>query len=228
MLKVRMSVASSWAWPCLLALIGLFPGGGAWAEDQQPAFSAALVIRHGNAAPAAAGRVVVSAEKVRIETPELADGFFLIDAAKPTAYFVRPAMRVYMDARQSSRLTRFFVPVDPVDPCRQWQAMARLAGLAGHGDWRCERVGEDKIDGRSVIAYRAVSGSDEQFLGWVDPLLRFPLQVQTKDGAVIATDAIREEAQPAQLLELPAGLRKFDPATLVEQIKQSDVWVEAR
>ncbi len=53
-----------------------------------------------------------SDDKVRIETPELADGFFLVDGAKPAAYFVRPAARVFMDARQSSRLTQIFVPVD--------------------------------------------------------------------------------------------------------------------
>ncbi|WP_051386733.1 hypothetical protein [Bradyrhizobium sp. ARR65] len=212
----------------MLALISLLPSAGVFAEGQQPTFSDKLVIKQGNASPAPAGQLLVSAEKVRIETPDLPDGFFLIDAARPSAYFVRPAMRVYMEARQTSRLTSLFVPVDPDDPCRRWQMMAHLAGVTEHNDWHCERLGEETIGGRSAIAYRAVSGSDDQFLGWIDPLLKFPVRVQTKDGTVIATDDVREEMQPASLLELPSDFRKFDPAMLVKQIKQSDVWVEPR
>ncbi len=112
------------------------------------------------AAPVPAGRLIVHDDNVRIETPELPDGFFLIDGAKPAAYFVRPAMHLYMDARQSSRLTSWFVPVDPNDPCRQWQAMARLAGAAHPDDLRCERTGEDVIGGRRLIAYRVTAGSE--------------------------------------------------------------------
>ena len=55
-----------------------------------------------------------------------------------------------MEARQSSRLTRMFVPVDPAEPCRQWQAMAVLAGVAGQGDWHCERTGEEVVGGRTA------------------------------------------------------------------------------
>src|SRR4249920_2329445 len=119
-------------WLGLPVLIGLLLCGHASAQGQQ--FSADLVSRQGEAT-APAGRLSVLGDKVRLETPELADGFFLIDGAKPAAYFVRPAAHIYMEARQSSRLTRWFVPVNPDEPCRQWQTMARLAGVAHLGDW---------------------------------------------------------------------------------------------
>jgi hypothetical protein len=212
-------------WLSLVAVVGLLFCDVAAARAQQ--FSADLVISpHDGATVAPAGKLRVFDGRVHLETPELADGFFLIDSAKPTAYFVRPAARIFMDARQSSRLTRMFVPVDPDNPCRQWQAMAKLAGVPGQGDWRCERVGEETIGGRSAIGYRAVPASGgQEFLGWIDPALKFPLRIKMEDGAVIAAENIRNEPQPAQSFEMPANLRKFDPQALIQQIKQSDVWV---
>jgi hypothetical protein len=200
--------------------VGLMSGSLA-AEAQQ--FSADIVVQRG-AATTPAGRLRVLDGKVRIETPEVADGFFLVDTAKPSAYFVRPASRIYMDARQSSQLTRLLVPVDPEEPCRQWQAMAHLAGLAEQGDWRCERTGEEEIGGRHADVFRAVNGSEE-FFGWIDRMRKFPLRIKTQDGTIIALDQIKDEQQAASLLELPPNFRKFSPEALIEQIKQSDVWV---
>jgi len=41
----------------------------------------------------------------------------------------------------------------------------------------------------------------------------------------ITADNVRDGPQPAQLFELPSDFRKFDPQTLIQRIKQSDVWV---
>jgi hypothetical protein len=40
----------------------------------------------------------VSGRKVRIETPDLAMGYFIIRDDVGAAYFVRPVQRVFMDA----------------------------------------------------------------------------------------------------------------------------------
>jgi hypothetical protein len=211
-------------WLSLLAVFGLLVCGLAPAQAQQ--FSADLVTTRGDGeAAVAAGRLRVSNGNVRIETPELADGFFLVNGARPAAYFVRPAAGTFMEARQSSRLTRIFVPVDPGDPCRQWQMMARLAGAADQSDWRCERIGEGTIGGRSSIAYRIVSMSGRELFGWIDTARQFPLRIITEDGPTITAENVRDEPQPAQLFEIPPGFRKFDPQTLIQRIKQSDVWV---
>jgi hypothetical protein len=222
MMTNTMTKASVIVWPPnrkwlgLLAIAGFLLVSSAAARAQQ--FSADLVIMaHDGAAAAPAGKIRVFDDKVRLETPELADGFFLIDGARPTAYFVRPGARIFMDAKQSSRLTRMFVPVDPDNPCRQWQAMAKLAGV--------ERTGEETIGTRSAIGYRVVPASGQEFLGWIDPARKFPLRIKTDDGAIIAAENIRDEPQPAQSFEMPANLLKFDPQALIEQIKQSDVWV---
>jgi len=211
------------AWPGLCVLAGLLL---CWcAPALAVEFSADLVWTPAGAAPVPAGRLMVRDGHVRIETPELPDGFFLIDGSKPTAYFVRPAIRIYMDARQSSRLTSWFVPIDADGPCRQWQAMARLAGETHPDDMRCERVGEDVVDGRRLIAYRVIIDTSERFVGWIDPIYRFPLRIRTKDGDIVSAENILGIPQPAALLLLPPEFRKFDPETLIRQVKQSDAWV---
>jgi len=83
------------------------------------------------------------------------------------------------------------------------------------------------IGARGTIAYRAVRTGGGSFIGWIDRARRFPLRIKTDDGALVATDAIRDEEQAATLFEMPKGVRKFDPRALIEQIKQIDVWVEA-
>ena len=173
------------------------------------------------------GRLGVRDGKVRIETSEFPDGFFLVDAAAatPVAWFVRPAARVYMDARQSSRLARLFVPVDPDAPCPQWQAMARLAGVAGEGEWSCERTGDEVIDGRDTVAFRVVSGAGQSLVAWIDRTRQFPIRIKSDDDVVVTLEAIRDEPQAASAFALPENYRKFNPEALVERIKQSDVWV---
>jgi hypothetical protein len=211
-------------WLSLFVGIGFFAYGGATARAQS--FSADLVIApHDGAAAVPAGKLYVSRTNVRLETPELADGFFLIDAGAPSAYFVRPSMRTFMDARQSSRLTQWFVPVDPDNPCRRWQAMAKLAGMADTGDWHCERMGEEKIGDQRAIGWRAIMSPGQEIAGWIDAARKFPLRIKTEDGAIITTENIRDEPQSVQLFEIAAGFRKFDPRILIERIKQSDVWV---
>lgn len=173
------------------------------------------------------GTLRVSEGKARIETAALPDGFFLVDSAKPAAYFVRPGAHVYMNAMQSSPLTHMFVPVDPDDPCRQWLAIAQLSAPVDLTTWRCQRDGAETVGGRNTDVYRIAAPSGLSFIGWVDRARRFPVQIKTADGTLIAADHIHDEPQPAQAFEIPAGLRKFDPQTLIRQIQQSDVWVTA-
>jgi hypothetical protein len=208
------------------ALVSALAGGVAPAQAQN--FSADLVrTALPSGAAAAFGKLRVSDDKVRIETPDFPDGFFLIDGASRAAYFARPGERVFMDARQSSRLTQLFVPLDLGNPCLQWQAMAKLAGATDRNDpWRCERVGEESVGGRDAVVYRAISSPGRELLGWINPKLKFPLRIRLEDGVSISVENIREEPQPARLFEIPSSFGKFDPQALIKRIKQSDVWVE--
>jgi hypothetical protein len=226
MAKSRMIISPlCLTWRSLLGFVGVLMCSYASAQAQQ--FSADLVTTHiDGTATASAGKLRVFNDKVRIETPDFADGFFLIDQPNRAAYFARPTERTFMDARQSSRLTQLFVPVDPGDPCRQWQIMANLAsGGDSSNPWRCEHVGEELVDGRHAAVYRAISSTGRDIVGWIDPELKFPLRIKVEDGVTITVENLQEGPQSPRLFVIPTNFRKFDPQALIKRIKQSDVWV---
>ena len=204
---------------CGLARFGYVGEGQTFAADLG-------TIKAGSPSKEPLGRVYVSHGKTRIETRDLPDGFFIVDAVRPAAWFLRPRQRVFMDARRSTPLTQIFVRVEPTDACRQWQAMEQIAGAAAGGDpWRCDLLGPDTIDGVETLKYQVVSRERSSYR-WIDPLRQFPIRVENPDGTVITLDPIVDALQPPALFAVPAGYRKFDPLQLIEQIKLSDVWVE--
>ena len=212
----------------LLLMLGLVAGlatAGTCAKAQE--FSADLVNLDTAGQPVSLnGKVFVSGHRVRIETADVPGGFFLVDCDQDAAYFVRPGQRIYMDAKQSSRLAQLLVPLEPGDPCRTWQAMARIAGAAEEGAWRCSRIGSDPVEGRAALRYAITSPQGRRSDGWIDVRLGFLMRLRDSTGTGLQLVNLTEGPQPAPLFELPAAYRKFDPLRLIEQIKKSDVWVE--
>jgi hypothetical protein len=195
--------------------------GGAGAAQE---FSADLV-GVGAERQVTLGKLNVAGGKVRLETPEVKTGFFLF--LGDAAYFVRPASRIYMDAKQSSQLAQIFIPVDTQRPCDAWQAMAKISGAADNGtEWRCDRVGEETIGERDTTVVKAISPRQRSYTVWIDRRAGFPLRLLTDDGSSYRLERIEDKPQPASLFAVPPAYAKFDPQKLLERIKQSDVWVE--
>ena len=197
----------------LFLLLTLTAAAAMALESPAREFSAELVSRDSRGESATTvGRVYAAHGKVRIETVETPQDYYLIDQDAPSALLVRPGQRVYLKARQSSALTQMFVPVDAADPCSRWRRAAQDAdGGRDMADWRCERIKPStyRIDG------------EQRF---IDPRLGFPVKVISADGTSLRLEHIRETTQAADLFTLPPGLREFDPRELVERIKHSDVW----
>ena len=190
-------------------------------------FSADLVTRNVGFQPGGQGRVYVSGGNVRIETPGFADGFFIVDGDRAAAWFVQPRRELVMDARQSTPLTQLLVRVDPDDSCRQWRVMERIAGVTGEGgEWRCTLLGADLVDGRETKKYEVISRRNRRSYRWIDPQREFLIRLETEDGTVVALENIVDAPQPSSLFAVPPSYRTFDPAQLINQMKQSDVWVE--
>jgi hypothetical protein len=214
-------------WSIALYMALGLTGAAASAEPSAaPAFSADIVSRDaGGVAVGAVGRLYETNRKVRIETPSASAGYFLIDGETGTALFVQPTQRVFMAAKQSSRLTQIFVPVDLKDPCSQWQAAARDAGaLNVDGIWDCKRSHAAIVEELGTIEYRVSRDlNSSQF--WIDPDLEFPVKLRAADGTTIGLEHIRVEAQRASLFAVPPGFRKLDPQGLIDRLKHSDVWV---
>ncbi len=209
---------------CILAAALIASGAPASASE----FSADIVsLDSDGVATPASGRIYVSNDRVRIEAPDIADGFFIVDGSKDEAFFIRPDQKLFMNARQSSALTQILVPLDPEDPCPKWRAMAASAGMLEHdSQWRCDRIGEEKILGRATVAYSVASSVRAQRIVWIDPEIKFAIKGLTQDAGGVHIDNMQEGPQPASLFEIPADYRKFDPQRLIEIIKKSDVWVE--
>jgi hypothetical protein len=201
----------------------------AGAQAQSSLQFSADIVSHdgGGTALGATAKLYVANHKARIDLAGTADGFFVSDTDAGTALFVRSTQRLYLDARQSTPLTRIFVPVDPRDPCRQWQAAALTAGVVGTGEWRCEPVERSIVNQHQVIEYRVSMQDGESSYGWVDSVIGFPLKWQAANGNLFALQNIRLEPQPASLFSVPAEYRKLDPQALLERIKHSDVWAES-
>ena len=202
---------------------------GAFAPEAHASeFSADIVSRDAaGTVIGAAAKLYVKNRMVRIETPDASGGFLLINGEAGTAQFVRPAQQLFMEARQSSRLTQIFVPVDSKEPCRQWRAAASSAGAASAaGEWRCERIEDDIIDGRRAVQFRVSSPMSPSSRRWIDSDLEFPLKLLASDGTTIALEHILVEAQPANRFAIPPGFRNFDPRALIERVKHSDAWVD--
>ena len=209
-----------------LSLLGFAAAPGSSVSAQQ--FSADLVTTNAQGQPIGeAGNLYVGDGVVRIEAPDFRSGRFLVNVNAGAALFVIPAQRVFMDAKQSSRLTQILVPVDPDDPCRTWKKMAQIAGVADQGgQWRCERLGTEAAGGAPTIRYLATSPGGEKDSAWIDRGLRFPVKFKFADDSGMALSDIRRGPQPTALFAVPDGYRKFDPRRLIERIKQSDVWVD--
>jgi hypothetical protein len=208
-----------------LALVG---SAGALAQSSSQSFSADIASRDaGGALLGATAKLHVANHKARIELPGAADGFFISDTDAGTALFVRSTQRLYLDARQSTPLTRIFVWVDPRDPCRQWQAAAATAGMVGTGEWRCEPVERAIVNEHQVIEYRVSMSDGQSSYGWVDSMIGFPVKWRAADGNLFVLENILLDAQPANLFSVPPDYRKLDPQALLERIKHSDVWADS-
>jgi hypothetical protein len=190
---------------------------GAAVQAAAPEFRADIVKRDpAGVAVGMVSRLYVSGLKARIDPGDTSGGFFITDAAAGTAFFVKPVQHLFMDAGQSSVLSRIFIRVDPKNPCPGWQAAAIVSGAFGGGSWHCERV--------ASFEYRVLWAANPSSLRWTDPKLEFPVKARAPGGSTATLENIRIGAQPAELFVIPPDYRKLDPRALIERIKRSDVW----
>jgi len=202
-----------------LAILGALCGSA-----QAQSFSADLIAYNAGGQKANTGRVHVNADKVRIEAPELPQGFFIDNAARKTSYYVRPIHYIYMDAKQSSHLTQLLVPLDPEDPCEQWHEMAKVAGAPT--GWQCTRLGQEMINGRFTLLYRVISPRGTSNLAWIDTKRKFLVRYRNDDGSGFDVVNTEDGPQDDALFKIPSNYEKFDPKEMIERIKESDVWIE--
>jgi hypothetical protein len=216
-LAARMMFAFAFAAAVLL--------GGLSVQAQQ--FSAELIASNAAGGTVGSpGKIFVADRKVRIETSDFPNSFLIVDGDVPAAYLVRQRLRIFMDAMQSSQLTRLFVSPGGLDPCPQWRTMGEVAGLTGEdSQWRCEAKEAETLDGRASMKFRITSPSDRA-TAWIDGQLNFPVKFELDDGTVLALRNIQEGPQPPETFEIPGNFKKFNQQLFLERLKRTDIWVE--
>jgi hypothetical protein len=172
-----------------------------------------------------AQKVYVSDGKVRMEGGNMRGGAVIADANAKTTIVLMPQQKAYMDMSQMGKMgqmmARALMPVDPNNPCPQWQEMAKEAGrnnANNGGNWTCKRVGTETINGRSTIKFEADAANGERHFAWVDPKLRFLVKSQNGEGRGMELKNIQEGPQQASLFEIPAGYQKMDMAQMMRQM----------
>jgi hypothetical protein len=186
-------------------------------------FSADLVNTDDGGAAGKSQKIYVADGKVRMEGGGIKGGALLADGAAKTAIMLIPEKKIYVDMARMAGMVQIFMPLNPNDPCPQWQEMAKSAGRnnPGAGDdgaWTCKRIGPDTVNGRSAIKYEAVSPKGEQNNGWVDPKLKFLIKSQNAQGRGMELRNIQEGPQQASLFEIPAGYQKVDMGQMMKQM----------
>jgi hypothetical protein len=203
----------------LAAALSLAAGSPAAAQQ----FSADLVNTGEDAGQGKAQKIYVADGKVRMEGGGVKGGALVADSAAKTAIMLIPEKRIYVDMARMAGMVQVLMPVNPNDPCPQWQElMAKGArGKPGAGDegaWTCKRIGPDTVNGRSAIKYEAVSAKGEQNSGWIDPKLKFLIKSQNTQGRGMELRNIQEGPQQASLFEVPAGYQKVDIGQMMKQM----------
>jgi transposase len=135
-----------------------------------------------------------------------------------------PILSIVMDAKQSTWLTQILVPLDPDAPCKQWQAMAEIAGAADRGrQWRCNRIGSESAHGRNTIRCRAISPEVAASDCWLDPLLGFVVSVHRREIHVILDNLSTHKKNDDWLAAHPNVAFHFTP-TSASWLNQVEIW----
>jgi len=152
--------------------------------------------------PAAAGsapprKLYVGDGKVRIETSDAEGGAIVIaDTVERSLMTLLPEQKLFNRMRRPGPRVNLVLPVDPGDPCPGWQQMSEGLGVAPGAAWRCAKVADETVAGRSTILYRADLPDGTNRRAWLDPSLRFFIRVEDGQGRETTLENIEEGKQP--------------------------------
>jgi hypothetical protein len=186
-------------------------GGPAFAQQ----FSADMISSGGGSH--APSKLYVANGKIRME-PAGGKGSIIIDSAAGTAVVLVPAQKLVIDAKQMGASSRFMAPLDPDNPCPQWEKIAHDADPSEGGAWTCKRIGPETVNGRATVKFEATSPKGEQDFGWIDRRLKFVVKSQSAKGEGMELQNIQEGAQPASLFEIPADYQKTDMKEMMQRM----------
>lgn len=162
-------------------------------------------------------KVYFGKDKIRFESSrqEGMGGAVIVDLSAHTSTMVMDQQHMYMEMPIQMASKRdpyhFFRAGDPENACPDW--LAQPANKGG----TCHKVGNDTVNGRSVVKYEGTNAEGKSGKAWLDPKLRFPVKWEESDGSGWELQNIKEGTQPANLFEIPAGYKKFDMGGMMQR-----------
>jgi hypothetical protein len=183
-------------------------------------FSADMVNAAGSGPSGRSQKIYVQAGKIRMEGTGMKGGAVIADADAKTAIMLMPEQKAYFDMARMGMMIQALRPVDPNNPCPQWQEMARMRPNGGEneGAWTCQRIGPEQVNGRSTVKYEATSPKGEHITGWIDPKLKFLVKTESAQGRGMELRNIQEGPQQASLFEIPTDYRKMDMGDMIKRM----------
>lgn len=202
---------------CLLALI--LAGCLAQAQD----FSADVV--NGKSDSEGLKKVYSTKHKVRYEVEgrnqPMGPSVVIVDETQNKWFVVMPERRMYLDSwpamMKRPLIMQLWRVEDVDDACPQWKRVADQAGT--NKNWgSCTKIGNETLNGRSVVKYEGVSAQGDKNYYWVDTKLHSVIKTSGGNGRGIELTNIKEGSQPDSLFEVPSGYSKVDLGAMMGQM----------
>ena len=170
-------------------------------------------------------------QRVRLDRTDAKNGSssLIIDFYTQSLFILIPESKLYVRGATASGMPFYqaawlFRPHSSEHPCGQWISEADRRGLT----LRCQRVGEDRIDGRSTVKWEATSPEGANGVLWYDPTLNFVVKVlrTSKDGIQSGYELqdIKPGVQPKDLLDPLASYREFSMDKLLDALTGVSQW----
>jgi hypothetical protein len=199
-------VATSSVAAVLLALMAVVCQAQDFSADvvytSVPATQASSTGTAAAAAPAPSSKILVSKAKMRLESRGMIDLVMLVDAVDHTTTVLYPGQKAYQ--KMESRPSQYFRATDVENACTDWQ---QAAGK----QLKCEKAGEDMVDGRKTIKYKNSLADGSAEYVWIDSKLSYVIKWDLGQTAAELHN-IRESPQSADLFEIPKSYDVLRPA----------------
>jgi hypothetical protein len=173
-------------------------------------------------------RIFSTKGKLRFQGEDKAgrtNSIMIVNLAAGTSIVLIPQQKQYIDSKQPQipgQGVTFFQANDVETACGDWQKMAqseesekpeKSEKREEKEKSRCRNVGHETVNGRDTVKYEDTSSKEAGAI-WIDAKLHFPVKWKNAVGAGELRN-IKEEAQAAELFQIPPGFtkRSFDTKT---------------
>ena len=132
------------------------------------------------------------------------NSIMIVNLGDRTSIVLMPQQKQYIESDRPQipgQGVTFFQAKDVEDACADWKAMAHAA------NGKCKKIGHETVNGRDAVRYDVATGAGKPGPVWIDVKLHFPVKWQ---GASASGElrTIKEEAQAAELFQVPTGYTK--------------------